>query len=106
MIFAQGHTVWFEVTTARGATHYGPIHGSGGVIGAGATHLTAKEQQRYALERLRRQVKLANAREPLHVFEPRPGCVALYPKYGAAEDGPQVIVSLRGARVHLARRKP
>lgn len=43
-------------------------------------------------DRMRQQCRRARNGRRLGVYEPTPGCVAVYPEYTAASDGPVTIV--------------
>lgn len=95
--------VWFKIVTKAGAEHVGVVQGSGGKIGYAMSHLHPRTRRSQALRRMRRFVELADEGEALPCFEPKKGHVALYPDYCAAGDGKFKAVSLRGAKVELAK---
>jgi hypothetical protein len=70
----------FTFLLADGTTVTGPVQGSGGFVSTQA--------------RLVAQQRLAAAGRELGVYEPAPGCVAVFPAYAAAGNGEPVIVPL------------
>lgn len=70
----------FEFQLATGASVVGPVRGAGGFISTEARLLAAERN--------------ARSGRPTGLYEPRPGCVAVYPRYSAAGDGEPEIVSL------------
>ena len=93
--------VRFRITAADGTVTVGPVHGSGGLICAGTSHLTFGEREQHALRRLKRQAELAEEGRELGIYEPEPGCCAMKPEFSAESDGPVVPVPLKGATIEL-----
>ena len=86
--------VRFRVTMPNGRIIVGPIHGSGGMSGSGALHAGLSFAQKHALAAIRQAQRLARRGRRTHVYEPEPGCVAVYPDYCAAKNGHAAPVPL------------
>lgn len=63
----------------------GPVQGAGGFI--------------RSLEYLRAQQQNLRDGYPLPIYEPQPGCVAVYPQFSVMDNGPVEIVDLREAEI-------
>ena len=86
---SAGDTPRWRFTLDNGSTVTGVVQGSGGFIRGPATRLT-------------RAIRLARQGRDTGLYEPRPGCLAVYPHFSAASDGPMTTVDLRhvtGVRV-------
>lgn len=81
----------FRVTTPDGTTLVGPIRGSGGMLPADSA----------GLEVLARESRRAKAGKLLLIYEPKPGCIAVFPDAGRESEGAEVAVPLAGARIEI-----
>lgn len=102
----MSHTVRFKITTASGVIFTGPVHGSGGLLGAGASQCAPDVQEEGALNFLRREIMHANEGEPLCIYEPKPGHCALKPNYNGQSDGVTIFVPLKGATAEVLNPSP
>ena len=80
----------------------GPIQGNGGKIGDGAAHMGRDKAGIAALRQLTKAQALAGSGSDSGLFEPVPGCVAIYPDYSAKGDGDYVEVPLDGTVFSLS----
>jgi hypothetical protein len=73
-------TARFEFTLDDVSRVTGHVRGAGGMIGS--------------VSRLDAAAQLARDGRPHGLYEPEPGCVAVYPDYSAVGDGEPYVVSL------------
>lgn len=85
-----------------GETLVGPIMGNGGMVGSGALCSGRELANAQALNALRIAKDRAAENDHLPIFEPTPGCVALYPDYCGESDGERVNVPLAGTQFSIA----
>lgn len=78
--------VWYHFQ-GPGVDVCGPVQGSGGTIASSSPEL--------AQERMRAMIDQARDERPIGCYEPRPGCVAVYPDYSYLGHGKAVTVDLR-----------
>jgi hypothetical protein len=92
------HATVFECHSPAGELlARGPIQGNGGKLGYACSHLPAKQRDKVSLDTLlASQHILARKGHQGRLYEPKPGCIAVYPQYCAAGDGPSVAVPLVG----------
>ena len=74
----------YSIRLADGRTVTGPIQGCGGTIPSG-------QARRVAI-----QIERANAGDPLHIYEPAPGCASLR-FYNPNGPDRREVIDLRGA---------
>lgn len=79
----------FRVVASDGTIFVGRIHGSGGEISGWR-----------ALDRIGAEQRKASSGRALSIYEPAPGCVAMY--IGDSWDAPQTVVSLIGSTIEVA----
>lgn len=84
----------------------GPVMGNGGMVGSGAMHAGRGLAARQALHTLRIAKLRATEGRRLQIFEPAPGCVAIYPDHGPASDGERVVIPLAGTEFSVEDRSP
>ena len=78
----------FEFTDVCGFTFLGPVQGAGGFVSAPA--------------RLERATRLARDGRPTGLYEPRPGCVAVFTRYSNESNGAPEVVSLVDCKWRVA----
>jgi len=66
-----------KATLATGEVYVGPIQGNG--VGSGALHVSDEAGERDALQALARIQRLHLRGKTTGIFEPEPGCLAIYP---------------------------
>lgn len=99
----------FRITTASGKTVTGLVQGSGGVIGSVDVLDDQETVDRYALERMRRYIRMAELGHELGIYEPEPGHVKVYTdvrKHAFEANPPWEAVPLKGARVEITHERP
>lgn len=74
----------YALVTETGRRVVGAVQGNAGLL-----------REPHGLERLRLCVLRAKAGQPLSIYEPSPGHVAVYPRLDAQQNGPFVYVDLR-----------
>jgi hypothetical protein len=93
-------------TLQNGRTVTGPIHGNGGLIGSALSHIVPLPPDLasdYIRDRLSACWHCLERGQRLPVYEPKPGCVAMYPNWSPASDGQAVAVPVRGTEFRLAK---
>lgn len=99
-------TIRFKAITCSGLELVGPIRGVGGMLGSAALHLTnRKSAEQIAFDRLDCAQRRAERSCHSGFYEPRPGCVAIYPDFSAQGDGKPVAVPLLGTEFSIADRE-
>ena len=93
--------VQFKVTAPDGKVYIGPIHGSGGLIGGGESHLPRRRREAASLERAQAILRHAKHGEPLGVAERKPGHFTVYIAYDR-DGGSPIEVRAVGATITLA----
>ena len=71
----------FSFVLPSGVTVVGPVQGNGGMVDAA---------------RIVAAARMAASKRPHGLYEPAPGCVAVFPEYCAAGNGEPVIAPLAG----------
>lgn len=98
-------TIHFKAVLPDGTVHIGPIMGKGGMICAGISDMDLARW--VALDRINQAQRLtAQGYRGPGIYEPEPGCVAIYPDYSAEGDGEPVAIPLVGTKfsIHGAER--
>jgi len=93
--------LWFRVTTRDGSVVDGPVQGNGGLIGANTHHLPLSRRVSLAIAEMRKIVGAGTEGIRLPVFEPKTGCIAMYPAFGINGRGSRVAVPISGATIDL-----
>lgn len=93
----------FRATLADGRVLEGPVQGYGGKLGTGALHAGFSAARREALRRLAFAKRMLARGRALPMYEPEPGCVAIYPDYSAESDGEPVVVPVKGTAWHVVK---
>lgn len=89
-------TIWIAAKLSDRRVVKGPVHGNGGKVGDGAAHMGSGKAGVAALRQLSKAQALVGGGSDSWLFEPIPGCVAIYPDYSEAGDGDYVEVPLAG----------
>ena len=96
------NTVKFKCTLRSGEVVVGPIMGNGGYLGASCSHLSIERQREAASNILSVvRVRLNNDGEQRRIYEPEPGCCAVYPDDCAATQGDPVAVPILGTKFEI-----
>ena len=96
---SRSAVVKIRATLKTGEVLTGPVMGCGGMIGGGAMHAG---RDLAALRELRVAKLRAAEGQRLQIFEPAPGCIAIYPDHGPACDGKRVVIPLDGTEFSVA----
>ena len=85
-----------------GRVLHGPIQGNGGYLGTGALWISGAVAMDAAARDLRIAAHRVSGGLPIrHMFEPEPGCVAMYPDDCPEGRGEVVVIPVAGTRFEV-----
>jgi len=95
----------FKAELRDGSVVVGPIRGNAGMVGDGIVRVLGESEARW-LATLRIDIAKNRVKEsrPTGLYEPEPGCVAIYPDYSATGDGDPVVIPLIGTKFSIGER--
>jgi len=98
-------TIKFKAVLPDDTELIGPIRGNAGMVGDGIVRVLGESEARW-LATLRIDIAKDRVKDsrPTELYEPEPGCVAIYPDYSEEGDGDPVVIPLIGTKFSIAER--
>ena len=97
--------VRFRAELADGRVVVGSIQGNGGELGNASLCQGTRAARAHAIRRMRAIQRCAAEGLSVSIYEPAPGCVAMFPDWSLESRGEVVAVPLLGTRFTLARER-